>query len=367
MRIALIGCGGIAESHLAALKKYQPGAQIFLMDSVQTQADRLASRWSVEKAYSDLDLLFSEARPESVHILTPPGMHFILAQKALRSGCHVLIEKPLTETTEEFLKLSQLAQEQEKLLAVDYSLLGMPVVRQALEAVESESFGRLISVHCEFACSWPSNTIPYGNPSHWAYSLPGGVLQNMADHPASLVVSVMDGVSKHSVSCVSRNLLPNDCPDLLQVTLENDDQIGSFTLSLAHGNAERRAILLFETGSIIVDMGRQLIYCTSGRGPQNFVKKTWSGFSEGKARIFGTVGNVLKVLSGKLGRDPGILNVVDNFYRAIAGKEGLLVDYQTALGVTKLLEAIWTEIKDSESGVRPTKRLKNVPVLEAQT
>ena len=347
MKVAIIGCGSIAGSHVAYVKKSVPDAQIVLMDSDRSRAEFLASKWSIVDAYSDLDLMFSKVRPEAVHILTPPKTHFQLAAKALRSGCHVLIEKPVTETVAQFSEISALATKTNKILAVDYSTLGMPVVVKALRVIDSGELGRLISVHCNFACSWPGNTIPYADPNHWAYALKGGVLQNMADHPASLVLKAMNPIEESIISFTSHNLLPRNNPDLLHVCVKNDQQIGSFTLSLGHGCAERRAYFLLEKGSIMIDMSKQLFHLTKGQGPHNFIQKGVFGAAEGKAMILGTIGNIVNVMFGKLQKDPGIANIVDNFYKTIAGKEKLQVSYELALAVTTLLENVWEEMGDN--------------------
>jgi predicted dehydrogenase len=343
LKIAIIGCGSIAAAHLAAIKKNHPGSRIYLMDTVRKAAESLASKWRVEGIYENLEVMLSEVNPDAVHVLTPPSTHFAIAKQALEAGCHVVVEKPVTETADEFIFLSQYARAENRLIAVDYSLLGMPVVQKAIREIKSGKLGRLISVHCNFACSWPGNKIPYQNPHHWAYDLKGGVLQNMADHPASLVLAIMDPIEEHRILFVRRNVLPNDCPDLLEVMVCNQDQVGSFTLSLAHGNAERRAYLLLEGGSIMIDMGRQLYFSTKGKGPQNFIKKTLSGFSEGLTLTFGTMKNILGVITGRLGRDPGVVHVIDNFYKAIKGEEELLIGNDSALAITKLLESIWNQ------------------------
>lgn len=360
MNIALIGCGSIAAAHLAAIKKIIPQSKIYLMDAVKKQAESLAARWGTDGIYDNFDHLLDDARPEAAHILTPPPSHFALAQKALEIGCHVLIEKPATGTAEEFQRLLDLSQKKNKVLAVDYSLLGMPVVRRALSEINSGELGRLISAHCDFACAWPENTIPYGNPSHWAYSLKGGVLQNMADHPASLILDILQPIEEYKVLFVRRNLLPNNCPDLLQVVIRTQDQIGSFTLSLAHGNAERRAYFLLEEGTIMIDLGRQLYFSTRGRGPQNFIKKTFSGLLEGKELVFGTFRNVFRVLTGRLQRDPGIVAIIDNFYQATRGEAELLVSPATAAAVTGLLENIWNEMAKHDSKTDGKVKIKRV-------
>ncbi len=345
MKTGLIGCGAIAGSHLRILKRIMPSSQIYLYDADRSKAELLASQAPVAGICGSLDDLFGAIHPDAVHILTPPKTHATLAGAALRSHCNVFLEKPVTETLEDYRMLAELAASNGRVLCCDYSTLGMPVVMKALEAIRSGSLGRLIAVHCNFAGSEGGGMIPYKDPDHWAYLLRGGILQNMLDHPASLVLAAMDPIQDQQIFYARRNLLPYDCPDLIQVSVRNADQVGSFILSMGHGCNERNAQFLLEGGSIQIDMGRQLYSCIRGRGPQNFLKKAMSGISQGYASIGGTFRNVLQAVTGKLQRDPGIANMVKNFYETIEGRSTLMIPSGTVEAITTLDEIIWKEVK----------------------
>ncbi|MFQ5651313.1 MAG: Gfo/Idh/MocA family protein [bacterium] len=344
MKIVITGCGLIADTHVRALEQVQPGARILLCDRDRSRAEALARKWSLKAVHTDLAALLASEKPDAVHIVTPPPTHATLATQAIRAGCHVYVEKPVTETRASFEKLAALAAKKQVVLYPGYSTLGMPVVLRLKREMAGGRFGRLIAVHCTFGCSWPNNRIPYNTPDHWAYALKGGILQNMIDHPASLVLDLLAPIKHHKILVGRRNVLPYDCPDLLHVALENEDQVGSFTLSLGHGSADRRAHLLFEKGSVTVDMGRMLFTATEGRGPHNFVKKAASGLQEGLAQITGTFGNAWQTVRGKLRKEPGITNLIENFYANIAGQAERLVRDETVLEVTHLLDVIWNEI-----------------------
>lgn len=221
--------------------------------------------------------------------------------------------------------------------------------------IGSGSLGRVVAVHCTFAGSEGGGMIQYKDPHHWAYRLRGGILQNMIDHPLSLALSALDPVDRHHLTVNRRNILPYGCPDLMHLSLANDHQVGSVTLSLGHGCNERRAQFILEGGSIVIDMGRQLIGSIQGRGPQNFVKKALSGVSEGVAFAGGTVGNMVKAVRGKLARDPGIAAIMQNFYQAMESGEPLIVRHETVLAMTGLLDDVWKEV-----GYTPSSSLAEV-------
>lgn len=344
MNIAIVGCGIIAASHFKFLNKLHPDARLSLCDLDRQRANAMALRCRLQSVYTDLDDLLEKEHPNSVHIVTPPTSHAMLAEKALKAGAHVFVEKPVTETTDECRNLIKIAREQKRILYGDYSTLGMPVVMKALHLIRSGSLGRLISIECSFAGSDGNGSIPYRDPDHWAYKLRGGILQNMIDHPLVLLMTVMDEVDEHQLFVNRRNVLPYDCPDLLHLSLRNENQVGSLTLSLGHGRNERRVSFFLEQGAINLDLGRQLINVIRGRGPQNFVKKAFSGINEGCSLAGGTISNILLALRGKLTRDPGIANLMKNFYSVIESDASMLVSHELMLKMTHLLDAVWDEI-----------------------
>ena len=344
MNVGIVGCGGIIDAHLLAIKKSVPEFNLYLCDSDKRKAEVITKKTHVAGVYSDFDEMLSSVRLDSVHILTPPSVHAGLAEKALLAGANVIIEKPPPNSTQKIDHLFNLAQEKGVILCVDLSLLGMPIIQQAIADQESGRLGKLVSIHCHFGASEGLNGVPYQSKAHWAYGLAGGVLENWACHPASLIVEVMEPITSHQTSVLRRNLLPNDCPDLIHVSVVNAEQIGSFTLSMGHGSNERHANLLFENGELFIDISRQLYSRVVNVGRQNFVKKAFSGIAIGASQIKGTMANFVNVATGRLTANPGIVNVVNSYYRAIASGDKLIVSRKNAVGVTSLMEKVWRDV-----------------------
>jgi predicted dehydrogenase len=117
IRVAIVGTGGIARVHAAALQAgpatAAPGAASggsgpaagVLCAAADVDAERLAAfadEHGVAAAYGDLDELLRDARPDLVHICTPPHAHYEQALKCLQSGVSVLVEKPPVISLREF-------------------------------------------------------------------------------------------------------------------------------------------------------------------------------------------------------------------------------------------------------------------------
>ncbi len=344
MNIGIIGCGNIAQSHIAIITKNISRHRLIFCDPDKNAADDFAHRYCPGPTYQTIDELLLSEKLDAVHILTPPEHHPILAEKALAAGVHVYVEKPVAERVSDYITLHELAKSRNRLLCAGYSTLGMPVVRKAKELVDSGKFGRLITVHCDFNWSVRENVIPYGRPDHWAYSLKGGILQNLVDHPTSLIVDAMNEIDNHRVIFGHRNKLPNDCPDLMHVMVSNDHQIGSYTVSFGHGNTRGHVAYSLEAATIIVDLRRELLAVIKDKSSQNFIHKTLSGLQLSLDLGSETIANVVRRLTGSLQRESGIVGLVRNFYSTIDGKDTLIVSEGTARQVIALLEQIWDEM-----------------------
>lgn len=109
MRIAVIGCGRISQvAHLPALAKI-PGLELVAaVDASADLAKGVASRYG-GIALTSVEDCFAETSPDAVLVTVPDRLHASVVEQALASGRHVLVEKPMTATLAEAMRLVQVA------------------------------------------------------------------------------------------------------------------------------------------------------------------------------------------------------------------------------------------------------------------
>src|SRR5438093_5263473 len=110
LKVAIVGCGKIADDHASQIQRINGCEIVAVCDSEPVMARQLYERFPVKQWFSDLRDLLSTARPDVVHITTPPGSHFELAKLCLEWGCHVYVEKPFTVTGQEAQQLISIAE-----------------------------------------------------------------------------------------------------------------------------------------------------------------------------------------------------------------------------------------------------------------
>lgn len=327
LQVGVIGCGQIGRTHVSAVLQHRTETSFHLCDPNLDAAKRVVADHGLEDAscYDDPESMLNSVDLDVVHVTTPPDSHYRLAMEALDAGAHVIVEKPMALTTADAMAIFERADRAGRLVDVDHSLLLMPCVEAMIAVVRDGGLGEPIAFDCYFGHAEQGHSIPYRDPSHWAYDMPGGVLLNLITHPASLMCELLGTPSDITATTIRRNILPNSVPDLLNVSAAFGDSVGGFTISMGHDNADRVATLRLEGGTVTTDLSRQITTVARHRGPSNIIDKTIGGYRSGAAQAVGMTKMLTAVATKKLQRDPGLRSFVSRFYDA--------VEYGTAVPV----------------------------------
>ena len=108
VRIALLGAGMVAERHAQAISLCA-GAELAGVFDIDADASRRrAAEWGCQ-AFESFDSLLDAPDVEAVFVLTPTDLHIEHARRALSSGKHVLVEKPVSRRASDVRALIRLA------------------------------------------------------------------------------------------------------------------------------------------------------------------------------------------------------------------------------------------------------------------
>ena len=109
--------------------------------------DRLATvqrRYPGVQITNDYRELLTSPDVDAVAISTPVSTHFPLALEALQAGKHVLVEKPITTTSEQAMRLIDEAERRKLVLMVDHTFVYTGAVRKIRELIERGSLGDIL-------------------------------------------------------------------------------------------------------------------------------------------------------------------------------------------------------------------------------
>ena len=190
MRVAIIGCGHVAEQHVRTLKKLHTIRLVGVCDLDRKHAKSLADRHRIPGIYDDIDDLLTGCRPDVVHILTPPKTHRTLVIQALGAGCNVLVEKPFAENAQDAIEIARAEKQQSASVSVCHNFLYIPAIQKALKMIREGALGRIVSAEAY----WRVSSLETGNrpDAHgWIETLPGGIFHEVGPHVVYLLRAIL--------------------------------------------------------------------------------------------------------------------------------------------------------------------------------
>ncbi len=140
IKILIVGCGNMGAAHA---RSYHQMDEFEICGLVSRGESKVRLNQSLDAAfplYEDFDQAMAATRPDAVCISTYPDTHEEFALKALGQGCHVFIEKPLSDTVLGCEKIILKAKETGKKVVVGYILRHHPSWVRFIE--ESHKMGK---------------------------------------------------------------------------------------------------------------------------------------------------------------------------------------------------------------------------------
>lgn len=265
--IGLIGCGAISSYHLEAYRDAGLPVLALCDRNPEKLAEKRERFYPDATAYTDLAELLADGRIEFVDIATHAEGRAELIEAALRAGKHVLSQKPFVTDLAEGERLVKIADEKQRLLAVNQNGRWAPHFSWMRHAIEAGLIGSVTSVDCavHWDHSWTAGT-PYDDIRHL-------VLYDFGIHWFDFAASIMgereaQSVYAHAAPAAGQT---NRAPLLAQAAIAYEDARVSivFNAATSHG-ASDRTVIVGTKGTLISqgpDLSHQSVTLyTNGRG-----------------------------------------------------------------------------------------------------
>jgi predicted dehydrogenase len=335
----LIGCGAIAREHLAALAELDNVEVAGICDLSAARAEATAERFGIRKWYTSYQLLLDEARPDLVHITTPPSSHFSIANACLSAGLNVICEKPITVDYSDFSILRELATKSQCMLMENQQLRFHSSVLRIRDLISSGELGEVLDVQIFVAVNSAAGS-PYAdrNAPHFSLSLRGGMVGDFLPHIAYLMHiftgSVTDLRTMWSKRVVDSPLPADEFRAIIKgeratghVAFSGNAQPGGFWLSVV-GTRMRAETNLFELPRITFRRFR------SG---EPALMSLVDGIIESRDGLTGTVASFWKKLAG-VGSYDGLKEIMARSYRAVEMKDPQPISLEEIDEVARLVD-----------------------------
>ena len=137
IKIGVLGAGHLGKIHLRLLQQSNKYELIGFFDPNEQHADSVALEFGYKK-FDTIDALINHV--DVVDIVTPTLSHFDCAKKAIETGKHVFLEKPITNTISEAETLINLAQKHNVKGQVGHVERFNPAFKAVKDSIENPMF-----------------------------------------------------------------------------------------------------------------------------------------------------------------------------------------------------------------------------------
>lgn len=264
--------------------------------------------------------MIKDAAIDAIVVATPLNTHFELAMESLEAGKHVLVEKPMTATSEQAKKLIEKASKRRLTLMVDHTFVYEPAVQFVKQAIEKNRLGKLYY--------YDSVRVNLGIFQHDT-----NVLWDLACHDLSIMDYVLD-IKPRAVSAVGSAHIPNQPENIAYVTCFFD---GNF-LAHFHVNWLAPAKVRY---TLIGGERRMLVYNDLKAGEKIRVFDRGVNVSEKAEGLYEKlvsyrIGNMW---APKIDQTEALRTETQHFIKCIQNQERPITDAEAGLRVVQLLEA----------------------------
>ena len=143
IRIGVIGYGYWGPNLVRNFAAVNDSQVSYVCDQSPSRLEVVASSYPSIALSTDVEEVLRSPEVDAIAVATPVSTHFEIARRALAAGKHVLVEKPLADTSERCLRLIEEAERRKLMLMVDHTFPYTGAVRKIKELIDSGELGEV--------------------------------------------------------------------------------------------------------------------------------------------------------------------------------------------------------------------------------
>jgi predicted dehydrogenase len=251
-KVLIVGLGSIGKRHLRLARELLPNADIRVLRHQHT--------YDIPENSNGCFFNLEDAinfKPQIAVIANPAPFHIKIAEALAFDGTHLLIEKPLSSSLDNVLKLLETCQKRKVTLLTGYNLRFLPSLQKFRELLSEGALGRVLSVRCEIGQYLPSwrPDHDYRNGVSAKRELGGGALLELS-HELDYLRWIFGEVEWVKATLSKQSNLDIDVEDTAHITLgfipktDTHQLIGVVNLDFIRHDATRICIAIGEEGSL---------------------------------------------------------------------------------------------------------------------
>ena len=320
LRVTIVGAGLMGSWHARYLSRVG-GTVVSVVDCDLRRAQQLSRRFPAA-AFADLKESLDGVASDVVHVCTPAGSHFEHVSSALRAGRHVLVEKPVAESSSDVKSLVAIARDAGRKLCVVHQF---PFQRGFRELLEHRSRrGKLTRVAFTAYTAGGAGRDAEGRRA---------VLLEIVPHPVSLLFALVGD----DWPALQWNLARCSADDLRLVGHVGSVEV-DVVVSLRGRPTRNELVVVGERGTAHVNLYHG--FCVWERGDVSRMNKALQPLRFGARMVVKAATNLAIRAGRRQPAYPGLVELMRAFYDAIREGRPSPVSEAEMLAAAELMDRL---------------------------
>ena len=358
LKVGIVGCGKIADSHAAQVKRIPGTEMVGVCDRELLMARQLQQRFPIQGSYSDVTELMEKARPDVVHVTTPPQSHFGIAKTCLEWGCHVYVEKPFTVDAEEAEALIALAGKKGLKITAGHDDQFRPATRRMRSLVQSGYLGDG-PVHMESYYGYEIARSGYagallGDKRHWVRRLPGKLLHNIISHGIARIAEFLTTDSPvvmayGFVSPLLKSMGETEIIDELRVIIAEEERVTAyFTFSSQMKPSLHQFRVYGSKNGLILDQDQETLIQLRGKKLKSYAETFVPPVTFANQYLKNLFTNLRTFAARDFHMKAGMKHLIEEFYRSIETGAPDPIPHHEILRTARIMDGIFAQLNSAQ-------------------
>jgi len=245
--VLIVGVGSIGERHLRCFSA-TGRASLSLCELNPKLREEVAARYHVP-AFSDYEQALA-ARPQVVVICTPANLHIAMAARAVETGAHILVEKPLSTKPDGIPELIAAVKQRGVVAGVAYVYRAHPALGAMREALRSGRFGAPVQIAVTSGQHFPLYRPAYREIYYKDRATGGGAVQDALTHIMNASEWVVGPVDALAADLDHKLLEGVTVEDTVHVITRHGSVMGSYSMNQHQAPNELTLTVICERGTV---------------------------------------------------------------------------------------------------------------------
>jgi predicted dehydrogenase len=359
LKVALVGCGKIADGHIEEIQKLPAKARVVAVcDLEKLMAEQISLRYGIPAHYDNVDRLLEVEKPDVVHITTPPSSHLALAVRCIDAGCHVFVEKPLAPNHIEAQRILDYARSHDSKLTVGYTYYFDPPALAMRDLIAAGVLGDPVHVEAFYGydLGGPFGAAIMSSADHWVHRLPGRLIQNNIDHLLYRLTEFIteEQPSIHAFGYARRSKRYGDhrdgLVDELRIVLRGGNTTAYGTFS-SHARPAGHFVRIYGTRNTIhVNYSTRTLTLDPTSSLPGAIGRLMPAFSLAKRHFKQGLGNVRRFARADFQFFAGLNRLLSLYYDSILNDTEPPIAYGEMLRISAIMDEIFRQVDQQGSG-----------------